>query len=571
MFVGQSNFLQALGWAVLNSLWQMAFLWVIYQIISGVYRSAKSSQKSYLATGLILLGFTWFVYTFCSILLASPANIISTDFISANGNERLNAWMSTMLPIASITYLVLLLLPVFYFIHNYRYVQNIRNNKLSKVDVDWRIFVKNVAARMGIKKPVHIWLSGIVTSPVTIGYLKPVILLPVAAINQLSTQQLEAVLLHELAHIRRYDYLVNLIIRFIQTILYFNPFVKALVKTVEMEREKSCDEMVMQFQYDPHGYATALLMLEKISYLPRPLAVAAAGKKSDLLNRIECLLGVQKKQVISFNKIAGLFAGLLCFIAVNALLIANKPGKATGDSASLTDMSSALYFFTESEKGAKDAKPVVVPQETIAQTIVNHARQIEPTAMAQKVPATPEPITEDLALAEFKFAKLVEPAPGVPAIKELKAYQEQQVKEALEASKKILEQKQWKDVEKNIADAMTEEEKDVLKCQYEKELSKVDWTKMKQKLSLAYDKIDWPAINDNLNSALVEIKIDSLQQVFVQTMTELSTIQNELCENNLKAIPDTDVSLESIEQNKLKVMKALNTLHKVKARKIIHL
>jgi bla regulator protein BlaR1 len=571
MFVGQSNFLQALGWAVLNSLWQMAFLWVIYQIISGVYRSAKSSQKSYLATGLILLGFTWFVYTFCSILLASPANIISTDFISANGNERLNAWMSTMLPIASITYLVLLLLPVFYFIHNYRYVQNIRNNKLSKVDVDWRIFVKNVAARMGIKKPVHIWLSGIVTSPVTIGYLKPVILLPVAAINQLSTQQLEAVLLHELAHIRRYDYLVNLIIRFIQTILYFNPFVKALVKTVEMEREKSCDEMVMQFQYDPHGYATALLMLEKISYLPRPLAVAAAGKKSDLLNRIECLLGVQKKQVISFNKIAGLFAGLLCFIAVNALLIANKPGKATGDSASLTDMSSALYFFTESEKGAKDAKPVVVPQETIAQTIVNHARPIEPTAMAQKVPATPEPITEDLALAEFQFAKLVEPAPGVPAIKELKAYQEQQVKEALEASKKILEQKQWKDVEKNIADAMTEEEKDVLKCQYEKELSKVDWTKMKQKLSLAYDKIDWPAINDNLNSALVEIKIDSLQQVFVQTMTELSTIQNELCENNLKAIPDTDVSLESIEQNKLKVMKALNTLHKVKARKIIHL
>ncbi|TMI68966.1 MAG: hypothetical protein E6H09_20930 [Bacteroidetes bacterium] len=571
MFVGQSNFLQALGWAVLNSLWQMAFLWVIYQIISGVYRSAKSSQKSYLATGLILLGFTWFVYTFCSILLASPANIISTDFISANGNERLNAWMSTMLPIASITYLVLLLLPVFYFIHNYRYVQNIRNNKLSKVDVDWRIFVKNVAARMGIKKPVHIWLSGIVTSPVTIGYLKPVILLPVAAINQLSTQQLEAVLLHELAHIRRYDYLVNLIIRFIQTILYFNPFVKTLVKTVEMEREKSCDEMVMQFQYDPHGYATALLMLEKISYLPRPLAVAAAGKKSDLLNRIECLLGVQKKQVISFNKIAGLFAGLLCFIAVNALLIANKPGKATGDSASLTDMSSALYFFTESEKGAKDTKPVVVPQETIARTIVNHARPIEPTAMAQKVPATPEPITEDLALAEFKFAKLVEPAPGVPAIKELKAYQEQQVKEALEASKKILEQKQWKDVEKNIADAMTEEEKDVLKCQYEKELSKVDWTKMKQKLSLAYDKIDWPAINDNLNSALVEIKIDSLQQVFVQTMTELSTIQNELCENNLKAIPDTDVSLESIEQNKLKVMKALNTLHKVKARKIIHL
>ncbi|HET6995947.1 MAG TPA: M56 family metallopeptidase [Chitinophagaceae bacterium] len=572
MIVGQSNFLQALGWAVLNSLWQMAFLWVIYQIISGIYRSAKSSQKSYLATGLILFGFTWFIYTFFSILFASPANnVISPDFIGGNGNERLNTWLNTMLPIASIIYLALLLLPVFYFIHNYRYVQTIRHNQLSKVDVDWRIFVKNVAARMGIKKPVRIWLSGIVTSPVTIGYLKPVILLPVAAINQLSTQQLEAVLLHELAHIRRYDYLVNLIIRIIQTILYFNPFVKALVKTVEMEREKSCDEMVIQFQYDPHGYATALLMLEKLSYLPRPLAVAAAGKKSDLLNRIECVLGVQKKQVISFNKIAGLFAGLLCFIAVNALLIANKPGKTTGETASLTDMSSPLYFFTESDKGTKASKPVSAPQETIARSIVNHARPIGTETTAQKDAATPEPEIEEFALAQYKFAKLVEPAPGVPAIKELKAYQEQQVKEALDASKKILEQKQWKDVEKNIADVMTEEEKDVLKCQYEKELSKVDWTKMKQKLSLAYDKIDWTTINDNLSSALVEIKLDSLQQVYVQTMTELSVVQNQLCENNLKAIPDTDVSLESIEQNKKKVQKALNTLHKVKARKIIHL
>ena len=140
--------------------------------------------------------------------------------------------------------------------------------------------MRNVATRMGIKKPVHIWLSGIVTSPVTIGYIKPVILLPIAAINQLSTQQLEAVLLHELAHIRRYDYFVNLVIRFIQTILYFNPFVKALVKTVEIEREKSCDEMVIQFQYDPHGYASALLMLEKTNYAPRPLLLPPQARKT---------------------------------------------------------------------------------------------------------------------------------------------------------------------------------------------------------------------------------------------------------------------------------------------------
>src|SRR5690348_1706213 len=109
-----------------------------------------------------------------------------------------------MLPAASVAYFVLFLLPLFYFIRNYRYLQLIRKNGLSKVDVDWRMFVRNVAARMGIRKTVRVWLSDIVTSPVTIGYIKPVILLPIAAINQLSTQQIEAVLLHELAHIRRY-------------------------------------------------------------------------------------------------------------------------------------------------------------------------------------------------------------------------------------------------------------------------------------------------------------------------------------------------------------------------------
>jgi beta-lactamase regulating signal transducer with metallopeptidase domain len=204
-----------------------------------------------------------------------------------------------MLPVASLIYLILLVLPVFNFIRNYRYVQVIRQHKLSKTDVEWRIFVKNVAARMGIKKTVHIWLSGIVTSPVTIGYLKPVILLPLAAVNHLNTQQIEAILLHELAHIRRYDYLLNLVIRFIQVILYFNPFVKAFIKIIERERELSCDEMVIQFQYDPYGYASALLTLEKNNHHPKPLAVAASGNATVTFALPEAATAALKETVTS--------------------------------------------------------------------------------------------------------------------------------------------------------------------------------------------------------------------------------------------------------------------------------
>jgi beta-lactamase regulating signal transducer with metallopeptidase domain len=587
MIAGQSNFLLALGWAVLNSLWQMAFLWVIYQVLSGFFRKAKASHKSLLATLMIITGFSWFVYTFFSILDASipGETFISSGFASAGRNEQLNNWLNTMLPVASLLYLVLLILPVFYFIRNYRYVQAIRQFQLSKMDVEWRIFIKNVSARMGIKKPVHIWLSGIVTSPVTIGYLKPVILLPLAAVNQLSTQQLEAVLLHELAHIRRHDYFINLFIRFIQSILYFNPFVKALVNIVEREREKSCDEIVMQFQYDPYGYASALLMLEKSNHLSKPLAVSASGRKNDLLHRIEWMLGIQKKQTISFNKLAGVFAGLLCFITLNGLLILSKPAhKQDKDSSSLAHLASPLYFFSEGSDNTEivKQKQQEVQEEMPSTAIVN---TIQPGAPENNAIRTHDDARSrhDLSLAThaaflqksnldaassaYTYVRYIEPI----VVHELKNYQEEQVKETMEASKKVLEEKQWKAAENKIADVMTTDEKSELKGQYEKEIDKINWKNLEANLRLAYDKIDWNNVNETLNKALTEIRMDSLQQVYNGAVVQLSDLEKQLSENNLQGIPDTDISLKTVTETKKNIQLVINRLNQLKTRKIVHL
>lgn len=580
MNASQSNFLLALGWAVLNSLWQMAFLWIIYQLFFGFFRKAKASRKSLLASALLITGFGWFIYTFLSVLRShSPGGtMVTSGFISARGNEELNGWLNTMLPVASLFYLVLLILPVYYFIRNYRYVQEIRRSELSKTDVEWKIFIKNVSARMGIKKPVHIWLSGIVTSPVTIGYLKPVVLLPLAAINQLTTQQIEAVLLHELAHIRRYDYFINLVIRFIQSVLYFNPFVKAFVNIVEREREKSCDEIVMQFQYDPYGYASALLTLEKSNYLPKPLAVAASGKRNDLLHRIEWMLGIQKKQTISFNKLAGLLAGLFCFITLNGLLLLSKPNKRI-TSSSLADVTSPMYFFSENNRDVARQKPVALPEELPSSSVVNHAQE---KAVNNKLKSL-EDISEydETALwtlpknnaqgSSFSYVSLLQPM----VISAIKNYQEEQVKGALEASKKVMESQQWKATENKIADAMTADEKIQFKDQYEKEMknemNKVDWKAMEQKLMMAYDKIDWNTVNENLNKALTEIRIDSLQQVYNGALSQLSDLQKQLCQNNLQGVPDTDITLKNVEETRKNIETIISNLVKIKTRKIVHL
>ncbi len=562
--IGESNLLQALGWAVFNSLWQMALLWIVYQLVTGLFKPISSSRKSFLATFLLVSGFGWFVYTFFSILgNDSSETLTGSGFLGVAGDERLNKWFYRTLPVASITYLLLLILPVLHFIKNYRYVQVIRRYGLNKVDVQWRIFVQKVSAQMGINRQVRVWLSDLVNSPVTIGYLKPVILLPLAAINQLTQQQLEAVLLHELSHIRRFDYLINLVTRLIKTLLYFNPFVSTFVKMIEREREKSCDEMVIQFQYDPHGYASALLTLEKANR-PALLVLPAAGRKNDLLNRVEIILGIHKKPVITFNRLAGLLASLLCIIGLNAILILSKPGQGNRG-VNFSAISSPFYFFTGDES--------VVPagnEENLSPTIVNQTPSAEAKIASNTRPAKPKKAASFIPTSSVPPGYLyVNYEPIISH--ELKAYQEDQVHQALEASRKVLEDVQWNAAEKGLADVFTRKEKEVIKQGYLKEVEKFDWKKWENKLKVAYDQIDWARVNVQLDNAITNMRVDSLRTVYSLTLKELANLQKDLAETELKGIPDTDITLTGVVKKKVEVQKVLNKINAVRSKKIIHL
>jgi beta-lactamase regulating signal transducer with metallopeptidase domain len=550
----QTNFLQSLGWAILNSLWQLALLWVVYQVITGIFRKASSSSRSRLATVLLFSGFGWFVVTFISALLkgGNTQQVSSSVFVNPAANETVNEWLQRTLPIASMIYLVLLVLPFMHFMRNYRYVQVIRKFGLTKIEVSWRMFVGNVAGRMGIKRKVQIWVSEFVSSPVTIGFLKPIILVPIAAINHLSPQQLEAILLHELSHIRRHDYLINLLINLIQSVLYFNPFVKAFVKIIEREREKSCDEMVLQFQYNAHEYASALLTLEQAHRSGKPFAMAAAGKKNDLLHRVELIMGVNRKPVFSFQKMAGLMAGLLCVIALQAVLLFVSQTRGNSLAAFPRSTSTSLVAGINSINN---------PTGLIEQPsrIISNSVSVKPKTPASSlmVPvANPEFIQ-----ASFDFA----------AAPELSQQQEKQVEQAMEASKKILENVQWKLVEKNIAEVFTTKEKEVLKKSFDKQIKKIDWNKWEDKLKLAYNNIDWEKVNAQLAQAVNEVRLDSIKNVYNKALVEMDNVKEQLTANDLQGIPDSDINLKEIETKKAEVRKALTELRSTRSRKIVHL
>ncbi len=340
--LGGSSFLQALGWAIANSLWQMALLWVGYQCIFLLFRKVKASVKTTTATLLLFGGFLWFVVSLIRHYWVLDLHPVAADntgsfFSSATAApetaqtllayaNRILGTAEHYLPYLSFAYLLVLVFLLIRVVKSYQHVKEVRTEGLTRIDPQWKIYVQELAYRIGIRKEVRLWLSEKIDVPATIGYLKPLILIPIASFNQLSTEQVEAILLHELAHIRRHDYLLNLVITVIETILFFNPFAQLITRHIKTERENSCDDFVLQFRYNPHAYASALLSLEKQRMAPE-LAMAASGK-TELLNRIRRILNVPGRPMNYGQKLMAMLitAGILASLAwLTPENVENKP------------------------------------------------------------------------------------------------------------------------------------------------------------------------------------------------------------------------------------------------------
>lgn len=296
----QSAFLKALGWALLNSLWQMALLWLVYVALTRNGRKLLSRQRHTLALLTLAGGSLWFLVTLVMNLYeAANGPRVITLYVTENDPVAtgtwpgiISHWFEPALPFLSLAYLLAAAFLFIRFYFQYRHTQQLFTTGLQKAHPEWRIFLQQAVQQIGIKKKVQIWLSNLVDTPVTLGIFKPVILLPVAAVNHLTLKQAEAIILHELNHIRRNDYLVNLLIACVDVILFFNPFARLLTGTIRKERENCCDDLVLQFCYEPQSYVRALLALEQNRAGSNALALAATGKdKFFLLNRVKRILG----------------------------------------------------------------------------------------------------------------------------------------------------------------------------------------------------------------------------------------------------------------------------------------
>lgn len=556
MLISQLNILQSLGWSILSSLWQMAFLWVIFQSITLIFSTLKPAVKSFMASSFLITGFLWFIFTFLTTYFNNPIiNNPFYGFLKISEQNKVADYLYFLLPLISVVYLVFIVFSLSRYIRNYRYVKIISQYGLQKIQIDWRIFIKKTVSQLGIKKSVQIWLSDLVKVPVTIGFLKPIILIPIAAINNLTTQQLEAVLLHEITHIRRNDFLINLVIQFIQSILFFNPFVKAFISVTEREREISCDEMVLQFQYNRHAYAAALFTLEKFSFPDKLLLLSATGRKSMLLSRIESIAGLKNNKGNSLKSIKPLIAGLFCIVSLNFLMEIKKP--VFGISMyPIAGNSSSLKNYSPNEKKALliSSNYPAIKSADLPESLNSKGKKEK----AYKITISENPA---VILADYITSE-------IPV---LKKYQEEQVNKTVEVSKKIAASGYWKIIEKSIGEVFSQLEKDELRVSFLNKFNQLDWDKLKNNLKEKYNSLNWDQLNDQLLVAENRLRMDSLQNTLLSAISKLEFMKSEIQRTNNTENIYPSTSLDEIKKSQEQLIKLNKFLKNIENKKMVHL
>jgi beta-lactamase regulating signal transducer with metallopeptidase domain len=574
----QSGFLRALGWSLIDSVWQMGILWVLYLGITANGRRFNAIKRHSLALLSIAGGSAWFLAELVFNLL-NPGRLAFTATRETVIDQftRLTPGLESMLPMLALAYLLVCLVLFIRLIRQYRSTKTLTTEGLQKIRPELRLFTRHHSEQLNINRKIEIWVSANIDSPLTIGFWKPMILLPLAAINQLSIQQTEAVILHELNHIRRNDYLVNLVVAFSTVVLFFNPFARLLAMIVRNEREHCCDDLVIQFQYKPGHYAEALLLLEKSRRIENQVQLQATGtNRFHLFQRVRRILTGEPTTTPVSHRMLALFIGFLFvgFIGwyrpsqqLNEALIPSladgfirmetngdidyketKEAKPSVRSVELLNAIRPVAMRKVAMEPAPDAFPMLEADNSFDDTEAPDAIAGAPakyvTAASERefsiyqTPSEPMPISSadanhpyvPASTLDFTFVEdTTVPKVIVPSIEEVKA------KEALDQAMAALDEIDWLKLQKELGTAG----------------NKMDIAKLQEELKKAVGDLDWKRINTELQEKDTELFLSNsaLRNELQRFQQEQVNKQQKLNEARQQMI------LERLTQNEMRVEK----------------
>jgi bla regulator protein BlaR1 len=316
-----NNFVTAMGWTILHSLWQGAIIYATLLLVLLCIPKAKAIIKHNLAFGSMCFTFITFIITFALIFnrlelkkeVYRNLSRIIRDMPEVNNS--ISSKVEHLFPLLVCIYIIGMIIQFSIITFNYNRTSKLKRIGLSPVSPEWMKTFQSIISQMHFKRKIAFHLSTEVAVPLVIGFFKPVILFPVALVSNLELNQVEAILIHELSHIRRNDYLLNLIKKGIEAVLFFNPFIWLTGKFVQTEREHACDDNVLKITGAPLTYAHALLKLELLKSAQIPtLSMAAAGSGQHLYERIKRITDMKTNYISAKQQ-------LFAFILVLTIII----------------------------------------------------------------------------------------------------------------------------------------------------------------------------------------------------------------------------------------------------------
>jgi beta-lactamase regulating signal transducer with metallopeptidase domain len=270
-----------IGCVLLHSLWQGVLAAAILRLLRLLMRQ-NSAHSRYLAS--------------CAVLLLTAAAPVLTFLFAPSSVLGANASFSELIPLTSKVsstlagakpytlnstsfqtiqtiapwlvnfWMIGVLISLLRLAHGYLRLQNLSNQPGETLNPSWFEILEDLKCRLNVSRPVRLLQSALVEVPMVIGWLRPVILLPASSVVGLAPSQLEAILAHELAHIRRHDYLVNLFQAWVESLMFYHPAVWWISRCIREERENCCDDLVMGVCEDPGPLCRCISQAGRVAF-----------------------------------------------------------------------------------------------------------------------------------------------------------------------------------------------------------------------------------------------------------------------------------------------------------------
>ena len=343
---------KAIGWTLFHSLWEGAIVAIILLAALSVIRSSRARYAAAcLAMLAIVAGFicTLVLVRQAANLKAPGLNLTIPPAPSGDGLNLINhagasdvlSWLAPFWFAGVIIFHVRALAGCVA-------ARRLRIRGVCRAPEHWEERLIALRARIRLSKPVALLESSLAEVPVVIGYLRPAILVPIGMLAGMPGSHVEAILLHELAHIRRRDYLVNLLQTVVEGFLFYHPAVWWISGVIRDERENCCDDLVVAANGSAPEYAAALSALEQSRWAAHDAALAATG--GNLMQRIRRLLYPRENPRLALTPVVS--AGILAIAAAVALTAWQSPAPLPDSPSQAWLDNEAAYIITDAERTA---------------------------------------------------------------------------------------------------------------------------------------------------------------------------------------------------------------------------